>query len=131
MQQHVKILAILHIIFGGLGVMCGLVAMIFFGGLASFVGMTEQSSDTFLAGGVLGLIGFVVMVVLLIISLPELIAGIGLLNYQPWARILTIILSAIELPGFPFHTALGIYGLWVLLSPEGSALFEQRAVRAA
>ena len=130
MQQHVKILAILHIICGGLGVLAGLLAMAFFGGLAGFVGIAEQNSDNYIAGGVLGLIGLVVMIVVLVISLPELIAGIGLLSYQGWARILTIVLSAIELPGFPIHTALGIYGLWVLLSSEGTALFTQRPVRA-
>ncbi|HWZ30451.1 MAG TPA: hypothetical protein VNX18_03925 [Bryobacteraceae bacterium] len=131
MQQHVKILAILHIIFGGLGVVVGLIAMLFFGGLASFLGMTDHSTDTFFASGVLGLIGVVIMVVVVVISLPGLIAGIGLLTYQPWARILTIVLSAIELPAFPFHTMLGIYGLWVLLSNEGSALFNQAALRPA
>ncbi|MBZ5603358.1 MAG: hypothetical protein LAO79_13740 [Acidobacteriia bacterium] len=129
MQQHVKIVAILHIIFGGLGVLAGIIAMLFFGGLASFAGMVGQDADGFVAGGILGLIGAVIMVVVLVISLPGLIAGIGLLSYQNWARILTIIISAIELPGFPFHTALGVYGLWVLLSNEGAALFNSRAVR--
>jgi hypothetical protein len=31
----------------------------------------------------------------------------------------------LELPAFPFHTALGVYGLWVLLSNEGAALFNR------
>jgi hypothetical protein len=123
MQQHVKILAILHIVFGGLGVLAALIVMTVFGGLAGLAHLSDSGSDGVIAGGVLGLIGAVVTIVVLVISLPELIAGVGLLTFQPWARILTIVLSAIELPGFPFHTALGIYGLWVLLSNEGSALF--------
>jgi hypothetical protein len=123
MQQHVKILAVLHIVFGGLGVLAALIVMAVFGGLAGLAHLSDSSSDGVIAGGVLGLIGAVVTIIVLVISLPELIAGVGLLTFQPWARILTIVLSAIELPGFPFHTALGIYGLWVLLSNEGSALF--------
>lgn len=131
MQQHVKILAILHIVLGSLGVLAALIALLFFGGLASFLSMSGQSQDNFVGGTVLGLIGVVVTVVVLVISLPGLIAGIGLLNFQPWARILTIVLSALELPAFPIHTALGIYGLWVLLSNEGAALFSRpAAVRA-
>lgn len=125
MQQHVKVLAILHIVLGGLGVLGALIAMAFFGGLAGLAGISnwgDQGSGV-VAGSVLGLIGAVIMIVVLVISVPGLIAGIGLLSFQPWARILTIILSALELPGFPFHTALGIYGLWVLLSNEGTALF--------
>jgi hypothetical protein len=127
MQQNVKILAILHIFLGGLGVAGALIAMAVFGGLAGVVSMADPTHDNIVGGTVLGLIGVVVMIVVLVISLPGLIAGIGLLNYQPWARILTIILSAIELPAFPVHTALGIFGLWVLLSNEGTALFTRPA----
>lgn len=127
MQQHVKILAVLHIVLGGLGVLAGLIALLVFGGLATLVNMSESHDDMF-AGGVLSLIGVVVMIVVFCVSVPGLIAGIGLLSYQPWARILTIIISAVELPAFPFHTALGIYGLWVLLSNEGTALFSRPLV---
>jgi hypothetical protein len=127
MQQHVKILAVLHIVLGGLGVLAGLIALLVFGGLATIVNMSENHDDMF-AGGILSLIGVVVMIVVFCVSVPGLIAGIGLLSYQSWARILTIIISAVELPAFPFHTALGIYGLWVLLSNEGSALFSRPAV---
>ncbi len=45
-------------------------------------------------------------------------AGVGLLQRQPWARTLAIVLGCIILFLFiPFGTALGIYTLWVLLSP--------------
>lgn len=124
MQQHVKILAILHIVLSSLGILAGLVVLVTFGGLGAFLGMSDQSPDNY-AGTVLGLIAFVVMIVVFCVSIPGLIAGIGLLNYRPWARILTIIISVVELPGFPLHTALGIYGLWVLLSNEGAAMFSR------
>ena len=74
-----------------------------------------------------------IFLILLVISVPGIIAGIGLLQYRPWARILTIILSVIELLNFPFGTALGFYGIWALLSPEGAALFRDgmRPVRTS
>ena len=125
MQQHVKILAILHIVFGGLGLLAAMIILAVFGGVAGIVHMSDTTPDGVLGGAIVGLIGAVIMGVVLVISLPGLIAGIGLLSFQPWARILTIVLSVIELPGFPFHTALGIYGLWVLLSNEGAALFNR------
>jgi hypothetical protein len=128
MQQHVKILAVLHIVLGGLGVLAALIVMAVFGGLAGLVHFSDGGSDGMIAGGVLGLIGAVVTIVVLVISLPGLIAGVGLLTFQPWARILAIVISAIELPAFPFHTALGVYGLWVLLSNEGTALFRPLSV---
>ncbi len=131
MQRHVKILAILHIILGGLGVFAAMVVMAIFGGLAGLVNFSEYTHDGIVGSAVLGVVGMAVTTVVLIISVPGLIAGIGLLNYQPWARILTIVLSALELPGVPFHTALGIYGLWVLLSNDGAALFERPVTRTA
>jgi hypothetical protein len=125
-QQHVKVLAVLHIVLGGLGVLAAIIVMMVFGGIAAVLGISEQSAGAAdLASPWIGILGAVIMVVVLVISLPGLIAGIGLLTFQPWARILTIVLSALELPGFPIHTALGIYGLWVLLSNEGAALFSR------
>jgi len=39
-------------------------------------------------------------------------------------------LSALDLLGFPFHTALGIYGLWVLLNRQTEEMFGVPPVRA-
>jgi len=79
----------------------------------------------------MGLIGGFVLIVLLVLSIPGIIAGIGLLSYQPWARILTIVLSILDLVSVPFGTALGIYGLWVLFSADGVRLFEQRGMTSS
>jgi hypothetical protein len=42
-------------------------------------------------------------------------AGWGLLQREPWARLLTLVLAFVSLFNVPFGTALGIYTLWVLL----------------
>jgi len=131
MRQHVKILAILHIVLGGLGVLAAIVVMTIFGGLAGLLSLSGRAQDMEIGSVALGVIGAVATIVVLLLSLPGLIAGIGLLSFQPWARILTIVLSALELPGVPLHTALGIYGLWVLLSNEGAAIFSHPAPRTA
>ena len=49
----------------------------------------------------------------------HLLLAWGLLERQPWARMLGIVLGILALIRFPFGTALGIYTLWVL-APEGS-----------
>jgi hypothetical protein len=61
------------------------------------------------------------------ISIPTInvIAGIGLLRYREWARVLALVLAAFMLIGFPFGTAIGIYAFWVLLSNEGSASYRR------
>ena len=129
MQTHVKVLAILHIVFGALGVLVGLGVFAFFGGVAGLVQLDHDPDAAFVVP-LMGAIGGFVLIVLLILSVPGIIAGVGLLSYQPWARILTIVLSILDLISIPFGTALGIYGLWVLFNTEGAQLFEQGGGRS-
>jgi len=129
MRDHIKILGILHIVFGSLGVVGAVVVLAIFGGIAGFVGASADTADADRATGmaVLGGIGLVVFVIILVLSVPSLLAGIGLLKYKPWARMLTIVLSALDLVHVPLGTALGIYGLWVLLNQQTEALFRNPA----
>ena len=131
MGQHVKILGILHILYGGLGVFAGLVVFLVMGGIAGLVGVTGHSPDSAMAIPILGGIGSLVFVILLCISLPGIIVGFGLLHFKPWARILALIMSALELFSIPLGTALGIYGFWVLLKPETEQLFLPRPLPLA
>jgi len=55
------------------------------------------------------------------------IVGWGLLERQPWARTLAIVLGVIGLFEPPFGTALGVYTLWVLLPAESEAEYRQMA----
>jgi hypothetical protein len=116
MSTHIKILAWLHIVFGLFG---ALAAVAILGGTvfgAAFAGSLTNSAIVGMAGG------FVSIFIGAMAAL-QLVAGWGLLQRKPWARILTIVLGVISLIRFPFGTALGIYTLWVLLSKDGAAQF--------
>ena len=125
MQTHVKVLATLHIVFGAIGVLIGLGVFAVLGGIAGLVQM-DGDPDAAMAIPILGGVGGLVLFVALLLSVPSIIAGVGLLKFRPCARILTIVLSILELLNVPFGTALGVYGLWVLFTPEGTQLFEQQ-----
>ena len=127
MQTHVKTLGILHIVFGVLGVCLGLGFLLLFGGIAGIIGIADESGEGLLAIPILGVIGTVIFVISLLLSLPGIIAGYGLINFKPWARVLTLVLSFFHILNVPFGTALGVYGMWVLFSPEATAMFEGRA----
>src|SRR5207247_9600302 len=75
---------------------------------------------------VTGAVGIGIAVFLIVIALPGIIAGVGLLKFRPWARILAIIIGALHLLSFPFGTALGVYALVVLLHAEAPATFGQQ-----
>jgi hypothetical protein len=60
------------------------------------------------------------------------IGGWGLLQHEPWARVIVLVLAFLSLfTNIPFGTALGIYTMWVLLparsEEEYEALVEARA----
>ncbi|HEY1203849.1 MAG: hypothetical protein ABSH46_17795 [Bryobacteraceae bacterium] len=126
MENHVKILAILHIVFGALGLLAALLCLAFFGVIAGVIQTAAESSsnpDAQLAVPVVGIVGAIIVILVVVFSLPGIVTGFGLLHHREWARILGIVLAAISLPGVPFGTALGIYGLWVLLNAETARLF--------
>ena len=56
-----------------------------------------------------------------------ILAGWGLLERQPWARTLAMVLGFFALFHFPFGTVLGIYTLWVLLPAESAAQYQRTA----
>jgi len=60
-------------------------------------------------------------------ALAGFAAGWGLLQRESWARALTLVLGILALLDFPLGTILGIYTLWVLLSPQAEHEYRQLA----
>lgn len=119
MEQHIRIVAILYIVLGALGLLAAIVVLgIFLVGAGA--GMLSDEPEGALASGTCGTI---IAVVVAVISLPNLIAGLGLQKRRKWARILTIILSVLNLFSFPIGTAIGGYALWALLNDQSQAYF--------
>ena len=121
MQTHVKVVGVLYIVLSALGLLVALGVGAMFG-IAGIAGAAADSEDA-IALPILGLTGGLVTTFLVALALPGLIAGFGLLAYKSWARILAIVLSALQLLGFPFGTIFGIYALWVLLNKDTERLF--------
>ena len=127
MQTHVKVLAVLFIALSALGVLAAIFLMAAFGIAGGIVGATGDP-DAAVALPIIGLTGTALVIFMLAISLPGLITGWGLLKLRPWARIVAIVLCAINLINIPFGTIMGAYGLWVLLNSETERLFAAPAV---
>jgi hypothetical protein len=111
MHQHLKVVAWLQIANAGMLLMAALFGATILTAIGAAVGDPE-------ALRVMVAIGGFVAVICGIMALPSLLAGWGLLRHKPWARILTIVLSVLNLPGFPVWTLIGGYSLWVLLNDE-------------
>lgn len=117
MDKHVTLVAALNI---GLGLMGVLIAILVFvavagGGLLS--GDPQAIAITSLVGSAIGTF-------LLIVSVPGIIGGFGLLKHRGWARILILIISALDLFNVPVGTVIAIYTFWVMLNDETVRLFQ-------
>lgn len=130
MEKHIRVLSIIDIVLGVLTLLAG-VGLLF----ATLLGVISVGVAEPGARGVAGIVagaGLFLSVVVITIGIFGIVVGANLRAHKPWARIAQIIFGALELPNFPIGTAFGIYALWVMLSAEGSALFEeQREQKAA
>ena len=92
------------------------------GGAAGIVGASGDPEAS-MAIPIIGLTGAALVSVLVVLSLPSLVIGVGLINMRPWARIGGMVLSVMSLIMIPFGTIIGAYGLWVLFSKDTERLF--------
>jgi len=104
---HLAIASWMRIAYSGLLLLSGA----FIGALLLGLGAATQDSVAF---EILGITGAAVGGLMLILSLPGLAAGIGLLRRLPWSRVLALVLSAFDLIIFPLGTILGAYTVFVL-----------------
>jgi hypothetical protein len=122
MDTHVKVLGALQVAFGAIGMLFAVLLVFVFGGAAGIVGASGDPQAA-IAVPIIGLTGMALITFLVILSLPSVIVGIGLLKRRPWARIAGIVISIMSLVMVPFGTVVGVYGLWVLFSKETEPLF--------
>ena len=128
MDTHVKVLGALQIAMGTLGLFAAVVLVLVFGVASSAVGMSGDPDAT-IALPIIGVTGVALVTFLVVLSLPGVIIGIGLIQRRPWARIAGIVLSILGLMVVPFGTIVGVYGLWVLFSKDTEQLFSANTVR--
>jgi len=65
--------------------------------------------------------------ILFVASIVGIIGGIGVLKRKEWGRILTLIISFLNLLHIPIGTALGVYTLWVLMNDQSVKIFNPTA----
>ena len=125
MNKHADLLGLLYIIWGVLTMLVG-AAMLALGiGAAAMVasaGRGEQGSE--IAAGITAITFVILAGVAMLWGIAHVWNGIGLRRHRHWARVMGLVLAILNLFFLPFGTALGIYGLWVLLNDQTRVLFE-------
>ncbi|HXI14416.1 MAG TPA: hypothetical protein VNM92_17490 [Thermoanaerobaculia bacterium] len=124
MDKHVSILGIFYIAFGVLGILLAVLVFVAVAGGGLISG--DQTAIAITATVATAIAGF-----LLLVSLPSIIGGVGLMRHAPWARIVVLILGVLNLFNIPFGTALGVYTLWVLMNDQVVPLFNSQPMNVA
>jgi hypothetical protein len=118
-QSHTHLLGIIWLAISAFNTIAGVVLYILANTL--FAHMRDFGAPQ---GGFLRPLLSVIGIFVLAKAAFGFIAGWGLLQREPWARILTLVLGFISLFHVPFGTAVGVYTLWVLLPVQSEEEYD-------
>jgi ABC-type glycerol-3-phosphate transport system permease component len=112
MESHKRILGIIYTVTSIISILIALLLNVFLSALWTFV-ISQASHEDQLPLEFLSLLFQYLPWIIIIFSVPSLIAGLGLLNKASWAMMLALILGCLKLISFPVGTAIGVYTIWV------------------
>lgn len=123
MSSHVDFVGVLFIIWGILTTLVGLSTLALAVAAASIITSASRGGGGQFAAGVTAAAFMTLAVIAIVWGLAHVAVGIPLRRHHHAARVLALVLGAIDLLLLPYGTALGCYTLWVLLNEEGKKLF--------
>ncbi|XXF78587.1 hypothetical protein P2318_02180 [Myxococcaceae bacterium GXIMD 01537] len=119
LDRHRVILGWCFIVLGAFGALMGFIALLVLAGSGWASQDTESRNAAILLGALIG--GFIIF-----LSLPGLIAGIGLLKRRYWGKVLALIVGLLNVANVPLGTALCGYIVWFWLQSDSERLFARR-----
>jgi hypothetical protein len=121
-QEHIRLLGILWLALSAINAVIGVVLFIIANTI--FAHLHELGAPPNVPAPFLRSFFCAISIIILAKAAAGFFAGWGLLRREPWARMLTIILSFLALFHIPLGTALGVYSLWVLLPAQSEREYE-------
>lgn len=116
LEKHVTILGWLHLGLNLFTLFIGVIVFFILVGTGLLSGDGEAMS-------ILALVGIFVLGILVLVSIPGIITGWGLLKRKSWSRLLALVIGFLSLMNVPFGTLLGVYTFWVLLAHDEASDF--------
>jgi hypothetical protein len=124
MSSHVDFAGVLFIIWGLLTALIGFSTLALGVGAAAIITSASYGGGGGQVAAGLTAAAFAVLAVIAIVwGIVHVATGLWLRRRRPWARLLALMLSAVDLLLLPYGTALGCYALWVLLNEEVKKAF--------
>jgi hypothetical protein len=125
MRSHVNLLGILHLVWGGMGLLLGASLLILAAGAAAIAWTTTNEPMT---AGFTAALFILFAAALAAAGLSNAWAGRAIRQHRSAGRLAALGLAALNVFVLPFGTALAIYGFWVLLNNDARQIFEPHPV---
>jgi hypothetical protein len=124
---HVDLLGMLFIVWGLLTTLVGVSTLALGVGAVALITSANRSEGGQFAAGLTAAVFTTLAIIAIIWGAAHVAVGVPLRRRRPWSRMAALMLGSIDLLLLPYGTALGLYGLWVLLHEDGKKLFLSRA----
>jgi hypothetical protein len=121
----VNLLGILHLVWGGMGLLLGASLLILAAGAAAIAWTTTNEPMT---AGFTAALFILFAAALAAAGLSNAWAGRAIRQHRSAGRLAALGLAALNVFVLPFGTALAIYGFWVLLNNDARQIFEPHPV---
>jgi hypothetical protein len=119
MDKNINVIGILWIVYGALGIFFGFFLFVI------LIGVSFIPDIGYDAPVILRAVGIGIGLFMILLSIPEILAGYGVLKGKEWGRILVLILSFLNVLNMPMGTALSIYSFVILIKEDSIKYFQE------
>ncbi len=129
MEKHLKLVAILNIVYRCLMLMGSVVLFLLAAVFDRVLDFLERRGELHWEDVPREVIEFlpvifvIIGIIIAIVSIVAIVGAIGVMKRKEWGRIVLIVVSFFNLIHVPLGTVLGVFTLWVLLNDEIVRIF--------
>lgn len=127
-NEKARLLGLFFWIYAGMQVVLvgviGVIYVVFFGVMFSQIPHRANEPNPAMIVPFVIVIMLIVFCVVVLFSIPKIVAGYGLRHEKSWAKVWAIIASCLAVMSFPVGTALGVFGLVFIFGDDGKRYFD-------
>ncbi len=129
MEKHIKLVAILNIVYRSTMIIGATVLFLLAGLFGRFIEFLERRGELHVEDvpsellDLVPILFVVIGLVMIVVSIVAIIGSVGVLKRKEWGRVTVIVVSFFNLIHMPLGTMLGVYSLWALFNDEIVRIF--------